>query len=390
MRIVFNTHRDDPGTRACITGLHGRLRARGIDVALNDWTHYDRYDVAVFMAYDHDAENARRANPRIRIGLADPKQMEASHVEAARIADFLIVTGVEQRDAFLRHNRNILPFSMFPPMKPVERVHVDKSPVIVGYHGNRVHLECMVDTVTPALNALARVRPLEFWAVYNIKALGQVRIGMPDSNVMTVRHIQWAPEAEPGTEASRTYYTDLQHVDIGIVPNALPIRDRLTALEATAHREPEFNYEPFDYLLRFKASSNAARAFPFAWLGIPVVGDFDPSSSQIIRHGVSGFVASSPHGWFEALDDLASSAELRNRLARNLRGAVDEQADRELTDFLELCEKPLKAGAVELAGATTVEDEQARLPQYPRREQVTGKRARVRRWVKRAVQGSSD
>ena len=125
MRIVLNTHRDDPGTRACITGLHQRLCKRGIDAELNDWEHYERYDVAVFMAYDNDMVAARQTNPDIRIGLADPKQATPEHMAAARDADFLIVTGVEQRDVFYRHNRNVLAYCMFPPMPPAERVHVE-------------------------------------------------------------------------------------------------------------------------------------------------------------------------------------------------------------------------------------------------------------------------
>ena len=49
-------------------------------------------------------------------------------------------------------------------------------------------------------------------------------------------------------------YQELRHIDIGILPNMMPIRDRLAVLELTAYDEPEFMYEPFDYLLRFKAS----------------------------------------------------------------------------------------------------------------------------------------
>jgi len=366
MRIVLNTHRDDPGTRACITGLHQRLCKRGIDAELNDWEHYERYDVAVFMAYDNDMVAARQTNPDIRIGLADPKQATPEHMAAARDADFLIVTGVEQRDVFYRHNRNVLAYCMFPPMPPAERVHVDKAPIVIGYHGNRVHLECMCESVTPALNALAKERPLEFWAIYNIEALGQARIGMPDSLAMKVRHIQWSEKVEPGSEVSQSMYQELRHIDIGILPNMMPIRDRLDVLELTAYDEPEFMYEPFDYLLRFKASCNAARLYPYAQLGIPVVGDFAPSASQMIRDGESGFVACSPHGWFEALDALAASADLRNKFASGLRRSFGHEEERQLEEFLSFCTRPLKTGGQVFTGTLTAEDELARLQYYVR------------------------
>jgi hypothetical protein len=366
MRIVLNSRRDDAGTRACITGLHRRLRAAGVGAALNDWDHYDRYDVAVFMAYDHDLDAARRGNPAIRVALADPKQSDRAQLDAARRADFLIVTGVEQRDVFYRHNRNVLPFCMFPPMPPVERLHRDKAPIVIGYHGNRVHLECMAASVTPALNALGRVRPIEFWALYNVEALGKARIGLPDPAIVPVRHIQWSSTCQPGSDASRTFYEEFHGVDIGIVPNQQPVRDRLAALERTAFDEPEFMYEPFDHLVRFKASANAARVYPFAQLGIPVVADFIPSAAQLIRDGESGFIVSSPHGWYEALDSLAASADLRNRCAAALRRTMDVEADRQLRQFLEFCAAPLKAGPAALPELSEVDREIAALPRYGR------------------------
>ncbi|MEW5984333.1 MAG: glycosyltransferase [Acidobacteriota bacterium] len=369
MRIVLNTHANDPGTRVCITGLHRRLRERGIEAELNDWTHYDRYDVAVFMAYDHDMAAARRANPRIRIAAADPKQSDRKHLDAAREADFLLVSSVEQRDVFYRHNRNAVIYYMFPPMRPAERFHTTREPVVVGYHGNRVHIECMCETATLALNALGRTRPLEFWAIYNIERLGRAHIGVPDSSVVKVRHIQWSADVEPDTEVSRSFYEHLPHVDIGIVPNAIPIRDRLTVLEATACHEPEFMYEPFDHILRFKASCNPGRLYPFAMLGIPVVADFAPSASQFIRDGESGFVVSSAHGWYEAMETLAESAELRNRMAAALRTEVARAYDAGLETFLEFCRKPLRSRPPTIPSQTSAETELARLPRYARPRQ---------------------
>jgi hypothetical protein len=386
MRIVLATHRDDPGTRACITGLHRRLRAAGIDATLNDWSHYERYDVAVFMAYDQDMHEARRVNPRIRVALCDPKQTDDHQLAAAHAADFLVVTGVEQREVFYRYNRNVLAFFMAPPMPAVERTHTDTSPVIVGYHGNRVHLECMVASVTPALNELGRRRPVEFWAIYNVAGLGEARIGVPDPSIVKVRHIQWSSETVSDSDVSRVFYDEFRHVDIGIVPNAQPVRDRLDALEATAYDEPEFMYEPFDYLVRFKASCNAARVYPFARLGIPVIGDFVPSANQVIRDGDTGFVAASPNGWFEALDALASSPDLRNRMADRMRTAMDTEYERHLRQFLDYCTKPLNPGMPVFPGLPDVREELARLDRFGKPKGASDLK-RIPRRLWRAVGG---
>ena len=115
-------------------------------------------------------------------------------MRAAREADFLMVSSVEQRDVFYRYNRNILIYYMFPEMDQVEKEHTDHSPIIIGYHGNRVHLECMANGAQLAINELARRREIEFWAMYNIRRLGHAYIGMPDETLMRVCHIQWSEE----------------------------------------------------------------------------------------------------------------------------------------------------------------------------------------------------
>ncbi len=320
------------GARVCVHDLYKRLTRLGVNARLNDWDHYDRYDVAVFMGYDEDIAQARQQNPGIRIAIADPKEGKPKHVRAAREADFLMVSSVEQRDVFYRYNRNILIYYMFPEMDQVEKEHTDHSPIIIGYHGNRVHLECMANGAQLAINELARRREIEFWAMYNIRRLGHAYIGMPDETLMRVRHIQWSEE---------NYYTELSRVDIGIVPNAVPLKDKAKILEVSAYAVTEFNCEPYDHLIRFKASSNPGRIHVFSKLGIPVVSDFSPSAAQFIIDGRSGFLASSPQGWFEALDRLAESATLRSDCATQLRSICDELGDpREQTEqFLRFCQR---------------------------------------------------
>ena len=366
MKIVLNLGADDTAGSRCIRGLWERLVEAGIDATLNDWDHYDRYDVAVFMGYENDVAGAKRQNTRIRVALADPKQSKTEWVQAARAADFLMVSSIEQRDVFYRLNRNILVFYMFPLMPPVEKVHKDKEPIVIGYHGNRVNLECMFGGVQLALNELSRRRSIEFWAVYNVAELGQARFGIPDSNLVRTRHIQWSPEMPPGSTVSTSLYEELARADIGIVPSAIPIRDRLRMLEEVAHPQPEFRYEPFDYLLRFKASSNPGRIYPFAQLGIPVVADSAPSFSQFIHDGESGFIASSPQGWLEALETLADSADLRNKTAHQLRLSVRKAFDRQVDEFVAFCQKPLKTAPVVIRQLPSLEDELRRLDRYRR------------------------
>jgi len=326
----------------------------------------------VFLGYDHELERAKRERPGIRVVLADPKQSRPEWIEAARRADLLVVSSVEQREPFLRVNSNVHVFEMFPPTDPVEKVHRDAETVVIGYHGNRVHLEAMAASVRPALEELGRRRSVELRAVYNVAANGRARIGVPDKRFVRVRHVQWSDETMAG---------ELAGSDIGIVPNLLPIRDRLRALETTAYREPEFMYEPFDHLVRFKASANAGRIYPFAQLGIPVVTDFAPSASQLVEDGVSGFVVAGPHGWLAAFERLAESAELRNAFAAALRARVDEVYARQVPAVLAACAAPARPAPAALPEVTPPEDELALASRFSK----PGETGRARAWLRRVA-----
>ena len=386
MRIVLNTRSDSAGAQAGIVGLARRLQEAGIDATLNDWERYDRYDVAIFLGYDHELEAARAVNPRIRVGLVDPKQSRRDWIDAARAADFLLVSSVEQREAFLRLNANVHVLYMFPVVPARERRHEQRESLVVGYHGNRVHLEAMAGTgVREALEELGRRRPVELRAVYNLASSGRAVRGMPDERLVRVQHVQLTPGDAPGTTVSQTILDELAQVDVGIVPNLLPVHGLRRALRRTSSLEPSLHYEPFDHLLRFKASSNPGRLYPFARLGVPVVADLTPSLAQFVLDGVSGYLAASPHGWLQALERLAGDPALRTSMAAELRTRLDAAYDRQVVDLLALLTLPTTGPPPVFRGQRTAADDLRDLPLYaapsprPERERL---RARLRRLLR--------
>lgn len=386
MRIVLNTRSDTAGAQASIVGLAQRLREAGADATLNDWDAYGRYDVAIFMGYDHELEAARAANPAIRVGLSDPKQSRPDWIRAAREADFLLVSSVEQREAFLRLNRNVHVLYMFPVMPVREHVHSDGGAIVLGYHGNRVHLEAMAETVSPAIEELGRRRPVELVCVYDVKGGRPSAAALPDPSVVPTRHVQYGGEPVPGATVPSVFDEELATADIGIVPNLLPLRDVPGLLRRSAELDPSLAYEPFDHLLRLKASSNPNRLYAFGRLGIPVVADVTPSFAQFVLDGVSGCLAAGPGGWFQALELLAGSAELRTRMAGALRERLDQADERMVPDLLAfLAGEPL-GPPVALPGVRAVEDDLARLGTYARPSNRPGRerlRARVERLRRR-------
>jgi glycosyltransferase involved in cell wall biosynthesis len=363
VKIAITVERDDPVSRV-LDGVFVRLKDAGHDVIRSPSSYAD-VDAAIFLAYEDVWHRIRETQPNLRIVLADPKQSSPEWIAAARDADVLIVSSVEQRDVFLRHNRSCVIVPMCPPLPFQPREHEDREPLVVAYHGNRVHLECMVRGPKQAIEALGRDRPVEFVAVYNIEANGRAELGMPNGPGVTVRHVQWSADVAPETGVSATVIDELRRADIGIVPSEQPIRDPLNALEAVAFSEPAFVHEPFDHLVRFKASTNAGRAWPFARLGVPVVADFAPSLAQLIEDGVSGMLASSPEAWHHALTSLAESAERRTAYACELNRRFEAALARSTDDLVAaLTANTSPPEPVRIDGFPTASEQLARLGRY--------------------------
>jgi len=316
MRIVINTNYDSAGTRVCVDDMLPRLKTAGHEVVRNDWGNYQKYDLALFMAPDSAVDTAKKQNPRIKTGIMDPKlALSRTRAEAER-SDFLLVSSIEQRDVFWHYNKNVFIFFMFPETKVQNKIHKDKGKIILGYHGNKLHLHCFVQQITPALNELGKKYNLELRVLYNVKKLGQWRIGLPKT--IAINHIQWSEEA---------YYKEFADCDIGLVNNYLPINGHLGKLASSLfkklNRFNPFGFNQDDYLVRYKYSTNPGRIYVFSQLGIPVVADTSPSMCQLIQDGQSGFLVNSHEGWEYALEKLIKSAALRQQMSKNLFTFID-------------------------------------------------------------------
>lgn len=362
MRFVLNTRSDTAGAQASVFALAERLRGAGSEATVGDWDDYTRYDVAIFMGYDHELAEARKQNPSIRVGLADPKQSRQEWIDAARAADFLLVSSVEQREALLRLNRNAFVLLMFPLVEASMRTHTERDEVALAYHGNRAHLEAMAQTATPAIEELGRTRRVRLVVVTNIERHGRPERGLPDPRLVEVEHVQF--ELGPPGGLAPSFRAALERADIGIVPNLMPLERHRDALRATAGDDPRIAYEPFDWLVRFKASSNPGRLYPFARLGIPVVAEFTPSLAQFVDDGVSGSLVATPEGWFEALERLASSATLRATMAKALRERLDTAVERQAPDLVAFLERLSPRAPLAVHGGRSAEDDLAELRAY--------------------------
>lgn len=307
MKILFTTSKVKGASTVMYAGLLRHLSSLpGVAIDMFNSSYAD-YDVILFMGYDPDVGEARAANPRAKIGVIDVRPASAPNVADA---DFLVANGIEMKDWYSRVTPNIYLYPPYPiASAPMMKEHVQSRKIIVGYHGNLVHLQEMNPRITSALEGLASDYQVEFWAMYNMEQLGRWTVGLPDPAKVAVRHIQWSEDG---------YDQYMSQVDIGLVPNLMPLRDAELLKRKLGVSKRLFLEDHTDYLMRYKASSNGGRVLVFAQYGIPIVADMFPSALQYISDGYDGFIAYASAAWYRALKALADSSSLRQAMAQRM------------------------------------------------------------------------
>lgn len=303
MKIVFNTkYPDSASAMFYMSGMKDIPT-----ITFSDYENYSEYEIALFMTYKQDLEDLKKAklsNPLLKVGLLDPR---GSQVEKyLQYVDFLVLDSIEMKDFFSKYHIPIHTYYEYANVPMLSKKHQQKETVILGYHGNKVHLTAMFPEITSAIEQLSQQYNIEFWAMYNIEHLGRWNIGLPKD--VKVRHIQWSME---------NYEKTLSQVDIGLVPACMPIQN-LPKVKLKTRVSRFFAYSLDDYLIRFKMPSNPGRIIIFAKLGIPVVADFLPSNIQFVKDEENGMLAYSTGGWYQAIEKLIKSPELRQRLSDNM------------------------------------------------------------------------
>lgn len=308
MRIDFFTTQPNA---ACSMFYSSALK-RIPEVALYD-TNVSAYDVILVMTYDHKfLGQIRAANPKAKIGVVDPRNHEV--LGSTKYCDFIVIDSIEMEDYWTIANKPIFRYAEYPDIPTVKKSHKKSNSIKVGYHGNQIHLECMSESVTPALSRLSEKHDIELVVMYNGSPPRGDESWIPRG--VKVRHVPWSMES---------YLTDLADTDIGLVPNNI-IHDSSEKSLNTLNRK--YNYSSDDYSLRFKMPSNPGRFIVFGKLGIPVVADFYPSALQYLREDLcTGMVACNPSGWEKCLDRLMESEKLRQDFGDGLQNLVEEKFD---------------------------------------------------------------
>lgn len=289
------------------------------DIDHYKFEHANKYDCVLFMTYKQDLEKLRCFKskfPHIKTGIIDPR---GGWVDSyLKFSDFLIVDSLEMYDFWSYSSLPIFTYVEYPDVGLNKKNHVKSDKIIIGYHGNKIHLESMYDRIIPAIEKLAFSHDIELWAMYNIEDLGEWAAGLPKN--VAVRNIQWSMD---------NYHNELTKVDIAINPCFTPINNdcNKTSIFFNRKKKNRFNETSDDYVVRFKMSSNPGRIVVWGYLGVPVVSDFIPSAIQCIDHGYNGYLAYNSGGWYSSLLKLAEDHQLRQKFSDKMQKYVVDHFD---------------------------------------------------------------
>tara|TARA_R110002012_G_scaffold280852_1_gene469578 strand:+ start:2002 stop:2988 length:987 start_codon:yes stop_codon:yes gene_type:complete len=275
-------------------------------------TQFQNYDILLLLTYDHQIiKTVKEKLPKLKIGIIDPRSSLVR--EGVEHSDFIIIDSTEMEDFWRVSRKPIFRYSEYPDIEYYDKQHTQKNKVTIGYHGNKIHLECMAQNVTEALSNLGKKHDLELLIMHNFPPPDGTESWYPDN--VSVRHVPWSMS---------NYHLELSKADIGIAPNNI-IHDE--SLKSILQANSKFNCNVDDYSIRFKMPSNPGRILIFGKLGIPVVADFYPSAMELLAKERNGFVAHSSAAWEYYLDKLVSSHELRTTMGNNLQNLVRTEFD---------------------------------------------------------------
>lgn len=257
------------------------------------------------------AKEAKKLNHGALVGWINPsispRDDPASVQERLNEVDFFIVGSIEERDSLLPYKESIFILPLVERIYTQKKTHTDHEPIVLGYHGNAVHLTELHPHAAEAIEILSKEVPLRLVAIHPPMRDWEWTKGRPD---IEVEQVPWDID---------TIEEQLLRCDIGIVPGITPIggserMEALRILDGSRDRDSISGYDT-DYLLRFKNKSNAGRSFVFHQLHIPVVAAFMPSHFHILGNPECGFLAHSTQGWLDGLRTLARSSETRTKMA---------------------------------------------------------------------------
>lgn len=264
---------------------------------IDEITDKNDCDVAIFKK-DYSPKKLKKIiekNPNFIIGIINPSDKKNEKIKL-KLADFAIVGSVEEKAYYSKYLKCFI-YPLIEDISPKLIKHYDFRPKKeICYHGNKQHLDFININIERALLRLIK-EGYEFKAIYNFKELGKC------NKRFITKHVQWD---------INTRLEEIAYSSVGICPSTHYTGFVREALAKSIISKKEIIN---DYLLQFKNTSNASRAFVFHQLKIPVVAEIGGSHHHILGDETSGYLCFSENSWYKSIKSLCNDKNLNISLA---------------------------------------------------------------------------
>ena len=184
------------------------------------------------------------------------------------------------------------------------KVHKNKSELIVGTHGNHVHLYKYID-ILKTINQWEYSNTLKFINITDSVSKSEKILKNLKLN-FEIEHIKWNLDS---------FTDDLKKIDIAIVATLFQKKIKFKNFRKGKYKS--------DYSFRFKSNTNQGRAFVFYQLGIPVIEDLSPESFSLNFKEDSSLFYHSDKSLIKNLNKL-KNADFRDKLSKNANKKFQE------------------------------------------------------------------
>jgi glycosyltransferase involved in cell wall biosynthesis len=235
------------------------------------------------MDLDDDLLNVDPENRAAHQAFSDPDRRRRL-IENLSTSHLVTVSTEPLAEQVRRYNPNVVVIPNYVDAAALTYPRPDFAGPAVGWAGSSTH-HGDFDAVRPALRRFYRAHPQVWWSSFGHNyglTTGAVRL----------RHARWRDIVE-----SPNRYYECFTWDIGVAPLA----DTL-----------------------FNASKSHLKALEYASMGIPAVASDLAPYRDIVVDGVTGFLASTPRQWADALALLARDEDVRRTMGEAARRRAAE------------------------------------------------------------------
>ncbi|MDW1964772.1 hypothetical protein R7P37_14430 [Vibrio sp. 431] len=313
-----------------------------VEVFENDYDNYSNYDVLIAPADSDFILKAKKENPSLVICLTKPHHERLVSLPFSKISlrdiyyqlrlfypeswspklkklksniycsDLVIADSPYLNLFFKSKNIDSVYLRLLEEIPDVETKFSSGDDLVFGYHGNYKHFNESMTYILPELEKLSNE--------YNVTLKVMTNLSVAKLLYSEKIKIEYQEYSYPDI------YNFLSDIDIGLVPNNIPVRNSL--VDSLFHAFGCLFWKTdrkHDLILRYKQSVNAGRAYVFSQINKPFIACGVPDVCSDFGKVCGEYMPLDIETWKFSIRELSRNKDDRVRISRHLEYINDNE-----------------------------------------------------------------